>query len=80
MRAKLFKTDGEANGCLIAVVAFVLPLLGIHQRLVKEKSGLESDINSDMEIVHQELRERMIFSQVIVRTRYADETFHQRRP
>jgi hypothetical protein len=43
----------------VAVAAFVLPLRGMHQRLVKEKSQLETRINDGVEVAHEELQEHL---------------------
>jgi hypothetical protein len=43
----------------VAVAAFVLPLQGMHQRLVKEKAQLETRINAGVEVAHEELQERL---------------------
>jgi hypothetical protein len=39
--------------------AFVLPLLGMHQRLAREKARLESEVNEAIEIAYRELREQV---------------------
>jgi hypothetical protein len=44
---------------VVAVAAFVLPLLGMHQRLVQEKNKVEADINRGVETIHRKLQERM---------------------
>jgi hypothetical protein len=44
---------------VVAIAAFVLPLLGLHQRLVQEKSRLESEVNRSVETIHHELQERV---------------------
>jgi hypothetical protein len=43
----------------VAGAAFVLPLLGMHQRLVQEKHKVEAEINRGLETVHQKVQERM---------------------
>jgi hypothetical protein len=43
----------------VAVAAFVLPLRGMHRRLVKEKAQLETWINDGLEVAHGEVQERL---------------------
>lgn len=43
----------------VAIAAFVLPLRGMHRRLVKEKSQLETRINDGVEAAHEELQARL---------------------
>jgi hypothetical protein len=43
----------------MAVAAFVLPLRGMHRRLVEEKAKLETRINDGVEQAHRELQERL---------------------
>jgi hypothetical protein len=43
----------------VAVAAFLLPLLGMHQRLVKEKAQLQLEINNGVEVAYEELQERV---------------------
>jgi hypothetical protein len=45
-----------ASVVAVAVAAFVLPLRGMHRRLVKGKSQLETRINHGVEIAHEELQ------------------------
>lgn len=44
---------------VVAVAAFVLPLRGMHRRLVKEKDQLETRIADGVERAHEELQERL---------------------
>lgn len=44
---------------LLAAVAFVLPLLGIHRRMVEEKERLESEANRRLEAAIAELHRRV---------------------
>ena len=48
-----------ASIALVAIAAFVLPLLGMHQRLKQEKAKLQTEINHGIEVAHQELQERV---------------------
>jgi hypothetical protein len=43
----------------MAVAAFVLPLRGMHRRLVKEKAQLETRIANGVELAHEELQARL---------------------
>jgi hypothetical protein len=43
----------------MAVAAFVLPLRGMHRRLLKEKAQLETRIADGMEVAHEELQARL---------------------
>lgn len=44
---------------VMAVIAFVLPLRGMHHRLVIEKANLETRINDGVEIAHEELQKEL---------------------
>lgn len=44
---------------LLIVAAFVLPLLGMHQRLAEEKARLAEGVNQEMEIVYRQLQEQV---------------------
>jgi hypothetical protein len=44
---------------VLAVAAFVIPLLGMHQRLMQEKEKVEADINRGVETVHRKVQERV---------------------
>lgn len=44
---------------VLMAVAFVLPLLGMHQRLAAEKARLAEAVNQEMEIVYRQLQEQV---------------------
>lgn len=48
-----------ASIALVAIAAFVLPLLGMHERLKQEKAKLQAEVNHGIEVAHQELQERV---------------------
>ncbi len=58
------ETDPMALGImvfmmLLAAVTFVLPLLGMHRRMVEEKTRLESEANQRLEAAIAELHRRV---------------------
>ncbi len=44
---------------LVAVAAFILPLLGMHGRLVQEKARLEGAINRDLDALYKQYHNRL---------------------
>jgi hypothetical protein len=41
------------------VAAFLLPLLGMHQRLVREKAKFEAEVNEGVELAYRELQKQV---------------------
>jgi hypothetical protein len=55
----LFAYTSIVSIVAVAVAAFVLPLRGMHRRLVEEKAQLETRIADGLEVAHGELQERL---------------------
>ena len=48
-----------AAALVLMVAAFLLPLLGMHQRLVREKAKFEAEVNEGVELAYRELQKQV---------------------